>query len=62
MNEEGIKAFLEDFKNADIEKKMDMWFFAIDQEALWDEIMEEMSKIARISQFKEGNKTAMVEE
>lgn len=62
MNEKDVKAFLEDFKKADIEKKMDMWFYAMEQEALWDEIMDEMSKIARIAQFKEGKKTAMVEE
>lgn len=62
MNEKDVKAFLEDFKKADIEKKMDMWFYAMEQEALWDEIMDEMSKIARVSQFKEGKKTAMVEE
>ena len=62
MNEKDVKAFLEDFKKSDIEKKMDMWFYALNQEALWDEIMDEMSKIARIAQFKEGNKTAIVEE
>ena len=62
MNEKDVKAFLEDFKKAYIEKKMDMWFYAMEQEALWDEIMDEMSKIARIAQFKEGKKTAMVEE
>lgn len=62
MNEKDVKAFLEDFKKADIEIKIDMWFYAMEQEALWDEIMDEMSKIARIAQFKEGKKTAMVEE
>ncbi len=56
MNEEDIKAFLEDFKKAEIEKKMDMWFFALDQEAIWDEIMDEMSKIARIQMMKSGVK------
>jgi len=56
MNEEDIKAFLEDFKKAEIQKKMDMWFFALDQEALWDEIMDEMSKIARIQMMKSGVK------
>ena len=56
MNEEDIKAFLEDFKKAEIEKKMDMWFFALDQEAIWDEIMNEMSKIARIQMMKSGVK------
>jgi hypothetical protein len=56
MNEEDIKAFLEDFKKAEIEKKMDMWFFALDQEAIWDDIMDEMSKIARIQMIKSGVK------
>ena len=44
MNEEDRKAFLEDFKKADVGKKMDMWFYAIEQEGLWEEIMDEMSK------------------
>ena len=56
MNEEDIKTFLEDFKKAEIQKKMDMWFYALDQEALWDEIMDEMSKIARIQMMKSGVK------
>ena len=62
MNEEDIKKFLEDFKKADIEKKLDMWFFALEQEGIWDEIMDEMSKIARIAMMKQGGKTATVEE
>jgi len=62
MNEEDKKSFLEDFKKADTTKKMDMWFYAIDQEALWDEIMDEMSKMARINMMKQGGKTATVEE
>ena len=47
MNEEDKKAFLEDFKKADLQKKVDMWFYALDQEAIWDEIMSEMSAIAQ---------------
>ena len=62
MNEEDKKTFLEDFKKADIDKKMDMWFYAIEQEILWDEIMDEMSKMARIQQMKEGSKTTIEEE
>jgi hypothetical protein len=54
MNEEDKKAFLEDFKKVDIQKKLDMWFFALDQEAIWEEIMDEMSKIARIQLIKSG--------
>jgi len=52
MNEDDKKKFLDDFESSDINKKLDMWFFAVDQEALWDEIMEEMSKIQRISLMK----------
>lgn len=62
MNEDDKKALLEDFKKGDIQKKMDMWFYALDQESLWDEIMDEMSKIARIQLMKQGGKPALVEE
>ena len=57
MDENDKKAFLEDFKEADISKKVDMWFFAIDQQALWDETMDEMSKIARINILKQQKAT-----
>lgn len=62
MNEKDIKTFLEDFKKAKIEQKMDMWFYALDQEAIWDEIMDEMSKIARIQLMKSGVKMSAEEE
>ncbi len=54
MDENDKKTFLDDFKKADIEKKLDMWYFAIDQEAIWEEIMDEMSKIARMKQIQEN--------
>jgi len=44
MNEEDKKAFLEDFKNADISKKLDMWFYALEQEGIWEEIISEIIK------------------
>jgi hypothetical protein len=62
MNEEDIKTFLDDFKKAKIDQKMDMWFYALDQEAIWDEIMDEMSKIARIDLMKSGVKMSAEEE
>ena len=62
MNEEDKKAFLEDFKKGDIQKKLDMWFYAIEQEALWEEIMDEMSKIARFTLLKEGGKPTVFED
>ena len=54
MNEEDIKAFLEDFKKGKIEQKVDMWYFALEQAGIWEEIIEEMSKIATMDQLKRG--------
>jgi len=31
-----------------------MWYFALDQEAIWEEIMEEMSTIATKKQMEEA--------
>jgi len=59
MNEKDIKEFLEDFKKADINKKLDMWYYALDQEGLWEEIIAEMSVIA---QDRFGGKGIMAEE
>lgn len=30
-----------------MDKKLDMWYYAVDQEALWEEILAEMSMIAQ---------------
>ena len=62
MNEKDVKKFLEDFKKVDVQKKMDMWFYALEQIEIWDEIMDQMSKIARIQMMKQGSKPALVEE
>ncbi|GAI11605.1 unnamed protein product [marine sediment metagenome] len=48
MNEEDVKAFLDDYKKADTEKKLDMWFFALDQEEMWEELLTKMSMIAQM--------------
>lgn len=47
MKEEDKKTFLEDFKKSEISKKLDMWFYALEQNALWGEILSEMSTIAQ---------------
>ena len=47
MKEEDKKVFLEDFKKADVSKKLDMWYHALEQIGLWDEILAEMSNIAQ---------------
>lgn len=52
MDEKDKEAFLKDFKDADIDTKLDMWFFALDQEAVWEEMLDQMSKIARIKQLR----------
>jgi len=46
MKDEDKKRFLEDFKKGDLQKKLDMWYFALEQEVLWDEILTEMSEFA----------------
>ncbi len=51
MKEEDKKVFLEDFEKADINKKLDMWYYALDQEAIWEEIISEMSDIAQMQQM-----------
>jgi hypothetical protein len=52
VKEEDKKAFLEDFKKADVSKKLDMWYYALEQEVLWEEILAEMSTIATAQQPK----------
>ena len=47
MKVEDKQAFLDDFRKADVPKKLDMWYFALDQEVLWEEILSEMSAIAQ---------------
>ena len=54
MKEEDKKAFLGDFKKADISKKLDMWYFALEQEMIWGEIITEMSDIAQLQNVKKG--------
>jgi len=51
VNEEDKKTFLEDFEKADINKKLDMWYYALDQEAIWEEIISEISDIAQMQQM-----------
>jgi len=48
MKDKDIKVFLEDFRKADKAKKLDMWFYALDQEGLWEELLAEMSMIAQM--------------
>ena len=56
MNDEDINTFLDDFKKADITKKLDMWFYALDQVGFWEELIAEMSNIAQLQQMQQGKK------
>ena len=62
MNEDDTKKFLEDFKKADVQGKMDMWFFANDQIGIWEELIAEMSNIATMDQLKQGKPIVQKEE
>ena len=48
MKEEDKQQFLEDFKKAEISKKLDMWYYALEQISIWDELISEMSMIAQM--------------
>ncbi|HVQ01391.1 MAG TPA: hypothetical protein VMT57_07745 [Candidatus Thermoplasmatota archaeon] len=54
MNDQDKKTFLSDFKAADVQKKLDMWYYAVEQEALWEEILAEMSMIAQAANPQKG--------
>ena len=58
MKEKDKKAFLEDYKKSDVSKKLDMWYYALEQEALWEEIITEMSNIATLKQIGKSNKAS----
>jgi hypothetical protein len=58
VNEDDKKEFLEDFKKADINQKLDMWFFALNQGGIWEELLAEMSEIATVEQMKQMKKKA----
>ena len=53
MKEDEKTEFLNDFKKADLEKKLDMWYYAIEQEGTWEEILNELATIAEEQQMKE---------
>ena len=62
MNEEDTKAFLNDFKNADIDKKLDMWYYALEQDSIWEEIISEVADIAQMDQMKKAGVTKIPDE
>lgn len=53
MDENDKNEFLKDFKKADIDGKLDMWFFALDQATLWEQILANMSDTATSEQLEQ---------
>jgi len=47
MNDEDKKQFLDEFREIDGSKKLDMWDYALEQQVLWEQILAELSTIAR---------------
>ena len=47
MNEEDKKELLNEFKNGDGTKRLDLWDYAIKQQVIWEDIIAEIQKIAR---------------
>ena len=62
MNEDDKKEFLEDFRKANGEKKLDMWYYALEQEVIWEQILSEMSDIAKEQKIDKKLDKAMQEE
>ena len=47
MNEKDKKELLEEFKEGDGSKRLDMWDYALEQQVLWENIIIEMQNIAK---------------
>ena len=47
MNDDDRNEFIDEFKKADGTKKLDMWYYALEQEVLWEDIIANMSEIAK---------------
>jgi len=47
MNEEDKKELIQEFKNGDGTKRLDLWDYAIQQQVIWEDIIAEIQKIAR---------------
>lgn len=62
VNEEDKHAFLDDFKNADINQKLDMWYYALEQDTIWEEIISEIADIAQMDQMKKAGINKVAEE
>jgi hypothetical protein len=46
MNEEDKKNYIDEFKEAEGSKKLDMWDYALGQQVLWEKIIADMQDIS----------------
>lgn len=46
MNEEDKKEIIEEFKNGNGTKRLDLWDYACQQQLIWEQIMLDMQNIA----------------
>jgi len=47
MDEEGKKAFIDDFKKGEGAKRLDLWDYALQQQVLWENVITEIQQIAK---------------
>jgi hypothetical protein len=47
MNEQDKKELMEEFKNSEGGKRLELWDYACQQQLIWEQIMQEMQNIAR---------------
>jgi hypothetical protein len=47
MNEEDKKELIEEFKNGDGAKRLELWDYAIQQQVIWESIIAELQNIAK---------------
>ena len=47
MDENDKKELIEEFKNAEGSKRLDMWDYALEQQVLWENIIIKMQNIAK---------------
>ena len=46
MDDDTKKDFIEEFKDAEGSKKLDMWDYALGQQVIWEKIIADMQDIA----------------
>jgi hypothetical protein len=47
MNQDDKKEIIDEFKKADGAKRLDLWDYALTQQVLWENIINEIQRIAK---------------